>query len=133
MRAWNSTLPLKRDKPRRRHQETSKGLGASVLHPGPFRSPDLCSLARKAPKCFGCGKVNTGDVVAAHWRGLVYGAGTGLKSPDCLVAFVCRDCHDLIDQRAGCMPAEDRFRRWADAHCKSFVWLFDEGFVRVAA
>ena len=131
--SWNSTLPVRRERPRRAPRTPEQGEGAAVLHPGPFRSQALRDLAAKCPKCMSCGKRNTGDVVAAHWRGLVYGAGTSQKTPDCLVAFVCQGCHDLIDQRAGSMPAEDRFHMWADAHCKSFVWLFDEGFLRVAA
>ena len=132
-RVWNSTLPARREKPRRKAQETPKGLGAASMHRGPFRSSELRFLAGKAPKCFCCGMANNGTVVAAHWRGLAYGAGTGLKSPDCLVAFVCGSCHDQIDQRTGRIPAEDRFRMWADAHCKTFVWLFNEGFLLVAA
>lgn len=38
-----------------------------------FRSPKLLAMAKEAPVCFGCGKANDGDVVAAHANWSEYG------------------------------------------------------------
>jgi|GEM_PF-4464688 len=130
MKAWNSTLSTKREKPRRIAQDTQKGVGASILHQGPFRSPDLLSLAAKAPKCFHCGAKNVGQVVGCHPNGLHYGKGTGQKGHD-IPAFFCGECHDLMDGRTGTLTRFERDLMYLRGSNDSLAWALQSGYLQV--
>lgn len=132
MKPWNSTLNARRDRPRRKRVEPMAGEGASVLHPGPFRSQTLRDLAAKAPHCMHCGVRNRGDVVACHSNSQEHGKGLGLKAHD-VPAYLCRECHDLIDGRAGNLSGVEKVLMFLNAAYKSTVWLLQEGFLQVAA
>lgn len=97
----------------------------------PFRSQTLKDLASQVPHCMHCKTPNHGQVVGAHWRSLSNGCGMGLKPPD-LVAYLCNECHDLVDQRAGSLPKAERERIFFRAFWHSALWLFETGYVRVA-
>lgn len=113
-----------------------KGEPAPRIKAGNFRSDTLRSLARFCPVCTCCGTPNPDPeqsiLCGAHWRELGNGAGTGLK-PNDLLAYVCKNCHDLIDQRFGDLSSTDRFVLWARAHMKSTLWLIRSGHLEVAA
>lgn len=90
----------------------------------PFRDRVLLDIAKKAPHCFGCGKRNEGDVVAAHRN---EGKGTGSKNPDYMVAFLgtlC--CHAPLDQGKD-MSREDRRAFWDRAFWATQDWLWTSG------
>lgn len=132
MKPWNSTLNTKREKPRRKPQDAPKGEGASVLHPGPFRSSRLLSLASMAPHCMSCGVANTGQVVGCHSNSLQHGKGMGIKAHD-VPAYLCGGCHDLLDGRAGDLTPAEKTLMFLDASYKSTVWLCQAGYLQVAA
>ena len=132
MRGWNSTLNVRRERPRRVRVEEPKGEGAAVLHPGPFRSQALRDLAAKCPKCMHCGTRNRGDVVACHSNSLEHGKGASQKAHD-VPAYLCGECHDLLDGRAGSLTRAEKSAMFLEAAYKSMVWLLQEGHLQVAA
>lgn len=95
-----------------------------------FRSPKLLALAKVCPRCMCCGKANDGTVVAAHSNAQRHGKGTALKAHD-LPAYVCSACHDEIDGRAGHYGRPMREALWADAMFQSFLWLLQDGWLRL--
>jgi hypothetical protein len=101
------------------------GEGASVLHPGPFRSVALRQLAGVCPHCMGCGKTNDGSVVLAHSNRLKDGKGKALKAHD-VPCYVCKDCHEAID-----LHGDDGLR--LEATYASMVWLLQSGYLQVVA
>lgn len=134
-RAWNSTLPLKRERPRRVAPQTpAKGEGAAVLHPGPFRSQTLRDLAAKVPHCMNrdCRAANRGQIVAAHSNESAHGKGLSLKAHD-VPAYLCGSCHDLLDGRAGHLSREEKSAMFLRAAYASMVWLLREGHLLVRA
>ena len=131
MKPRNSTLNTKREKPRRIAQDTPKGFGASIFHPGPFRSPDLLKLASVAPKCFHCEKPNDGTVVGCHSNWMRDGKGKGLKAHD-IPAFLCQKCHMLLDGQAGTLTKFEKTGMFYRAAYDSMVWVFQSGFVHVS-
>ncbi len=94
-----------------------------------FRSPKLLAMAKDAPACFGCGKPNEGDVVAAHANWSEFGKGTGLKAHDWATAHLCMACHSYVDQ--GKDSKENRKSFWQRAHAKTVQWLFETGRLAV--
>lgn len=55
-----------------------------------------------------------------------------MKSHD-IVAFMCSDCHDLVDGRAGHLTPEEKVLKFLGAVYKTFVWLFQEQHLQVVA
>ena len=138
-KAWNSTLAPRRPRKATRIPKApllAGGEGAAVLHQGMFRSDDLRKLAALCPKCQRCGKANVGpdggpgDVVGAHSPANEHGHGAGQKSHDVL-AYLCHDCHDLVDGRRFGWAREDRIREWLEAAYWSQVWLLKSGHLVV--
>ena len=126
-RAWNSTLRVRRERPRRVRNEEPKGEGASILHSGPFRSQTLRDLAAQVPHCMysGCKVANLdGRVVLAHSNHLQDGKGMGIKAHD-VPCFVCGTCHRLIDE-------EGREDIRLDATYNSVAWCLSEGHLVAA-
>ena len=130
MKAWNSTLSPRRSKPRRVRKDAPKGEGAAILHHGPFRSEELRALAAKAPHCMLCGARNIGNVVACHSNSLRDGKGMGQKAND-VVAFLCRECHDQIDGRAGHLTEFEKRVRFLEGVNDTMAWLFQSGHLLV--
>ena len=126
MRAWNSTLPVRRERPRRAPRTLEKGEGAAILHPGPYRSQALRDLAAQVPHCMysGCKATNRGQVVLAHSNRLQDGKGMSLKAHD-VPCFVCGACHRLIDE-------EGREDIRLDATYNSVAWCLSEGHLVAA-
>lgn len=87
-----------------------------------YRNRKLLGLARIAPKCFCCNRDNDGTVVAAHANMQSMGKGMGIKAAD-VVAFLCRDCHDLVDGRSSRLRAPND--AWAMAAVHSMRWAIE--------
>ena len=126
MRGWNSTLNIRRERPRRVRTEEPKGEGAAILHPGPFRSQLFRDLAALVPHCMysGCKVANKGQIVLAHSNRLQDGKGMSLKAHD-VPCFVCGTCHHLIDEEG-----RDDIR--LDATYNSVAWCLSEGHLVAA-
>lgn len=91
-----------------------------------YRNHVLLGLARLSPQCFGCGKRNEGEVVAAHAN---EGKAMGMKNPDYQVAFLgtlC--CHARLDQ-GNDMTREDKRAFWMRAFWATQEWLWSTGYV----
>lgn len=133
-RAWNSTLHTRRERPRHPAPRTpEKGEGAAALHPGNFRSQGLRDAAAEAPICFACGRVNDGTVVGAHSDAIEDGHGAGHKAHD-LLAYVCMDCHDIIDGRQHAdLGRQQRDAIFYEAAYRTTVWLLQSGYLIVRA
>lgn len=92
-----------------------------------YRSPKILKAAKDAPLCFGCGKHNDGTVIAAHSNQLKDGKGIGIKAHDYRVAYICHDCHQLIDTDR--ISRQEKTDTWETAHRRTIGWLFDSGIV----
>ena len=53
----------------------------------------------------------------------------GLKSPDCLVAWLCQGCHDLVDGRYSVLTLEEKRSMWNEAFKRTVVKWFEYGLV----
>ena len=53
-------------------------------------------------------------VINAHCNDMIY-RGTGLKADDCLTAWLCQHCHDLLDGRVGEFTIAEKRREWDQA------------------
>jgi hypothetical protein len=93
-----------------------------------YRNPKLLKLAKDAP-CVLCGS-NDGTVVACHSNQLRDGKGTGIKSHDFRISFMCSKHHDMIDNGKE-LSREERIALWEEAHRKSIGWLFENGHLEV--
>jgi hypothetical protein len=98
-----------------------------------FRCQKLRDLAEEAPHCMrrACRVVNVGQVVGCHRGGLAHGRGMGHKTHD-LVAYLCGDCHNLIDRRTGNLTPEEADQEFLDAYYESNLWLLESGHLEVA-
>lgn len=97
----------------------------------PFRCQALRELASKCPECQRCGAPNMGQVVGAHSNRLDHGHGAGQKAHD-LLAYLCDECHDLVDGRNHApLPRSERERIFLEACYRSTVWLLQDGHLVV--
>lgn len=94
-----------------------------------FRSRPLLDSAKNKP-CASCLQ-NDGTTVAAHNNSVALGKGTGIKTPDCLHARLCHDCHALYDGRKPGWSKKECAERFALAYMRTVVAWFDEGLVTV--
>ena len=86
-----------------------------------YRNSKLLKLADGAP-CMMCSMQN-GTIVAAHSNQLRDGKGTGIKSHDYRIAFLCHQCHHMIDNDKK-MSKEERINAFEHAHRATIGWLF---------
>jgi len=96
-----------------------------------YRNRAHLDLARQAPRCFGCGAFNRGDVVAAHANHV--DKGMGLKAPDwawAALGSLC-GCHPRLDQGSD-MTREERRDFWFRAFVETQNWLWNAGLLVVA-
>lgn len=94
-----------------------------------YKNSALLALARLCPHCMGCGKVNEGDVVAAHRN---EGKGLGLKNPDYMWAALCSlKCHYELDQGRH-WSREQRRDFWSAAYWRTQAWLWSSGHLLVS-
>ena len=97
-----------------------------------YRNPRILALASECPKCCHCGRHNDGSIVAAHSNSQRHGKGMGLKAHD-LPAYLCQECHDLLDGRMGTLTRFEREQMFLDAAYESWLWLMQSGKLKVAA
>lgn len=93
-----------------------------------YRSQKLLDAARDQA-CVICGSVGT--TVAAHSNLVEHGKGVGVKAPDYRIAFLCMNCHSLVDGRVGKLTRDEKRAMWIDAHVKTVGILFEKGFVKL--
>ena len=93
-----------------------------------YRNPKLLKLAKDAP-CMNCGIMDN-TIVAAHSNQLRDGKGTGIKSDDHRIAYLCSMCHDRIDNGKE-LSREERIELWENAHRRTIGYLFTSGHLEV--
>lgn len=89
--------------------------GLSFLKDLPVpRLQKLLDAARDYP-CSHCNRQD-GTIVAAHCNELALGRGMGLKTKDYLVAYLCHECHDVVDGRRGGLCLLEKRVMWNRAY-----------------
>lgn len=76
-----------------------------------------------------CRVPNTGQIVAAHVPS-GHDKGMGMKPSD-IPAYLCGDCHDLVDGRAGHLFEEQKMSLYLDAAWWSILWLLQDDWLQV--
>lgn len=127
-RAWNSTLPMRRERPRSTKALPMAGGGAGVLHPGPFRSQLLRDHA-EGDSCAHCG-AEDGTTIPAHSNHQEDGKGMGLKAHD-LTAHLCARCHAIVDGVTPGYTQDERDLIFYRAVYKTTVRNLQRGFLKV--
>lgn len=89
-----------------------------------YRNKKLLALAKEAPHCFRCGEYNMGQVVACHANSHLMGKATGIKAAD-LPAYMCQQCHDMIDGRTGDLSRDEKWLYWCEAAILSMHWALE--------
>jgi hypothetical protein len=92
-----------------------------------YRNRKLLDLARDCPHCMSCRSHNDGSVVAAHSNSQEFGKGMGIKASDAAIAFLCDDCHSLVDGRTGKLDRFERETMFYKASMKTYVWMMEQG------
>ena len=93
-----------------------------------YRNKKLLELCREIP-CQSCGAMD-GTVCAAHSNQLRDGKGTGIKGHDYRIAFLCHQCHHMIDNDK-MLDKHDRIAAWEEAHRKTIGWLFTNNHIQI--
>ena len=93
-----------------------------------YRNKKILELARDVP-CQSC-RILDGTVVACHSNNLRDGKGTGIKSHDFRVAYLCHRCHDEIDNGTK-LSREERKAKWEDAHRETIGLLFLNDHIKI--
>ena len=93
-----------------------------------YRNAKILELAKESP-CQLCGN-DDGTVVACHSNQLRDGKGTGIKSHDYRVAYMCNRCHHEIDNGKDLSRIERR-EKWEEAHRNTIGWLFTLGHLKI--
>lgn len=90
-----------------------------------YENKKLLALAKESPRCFRCGDLNYGQVVAAHANMQSMGKGMGKKAAD-LPAYLCQHCHDVIDGREKSAYSRHELQaEWALAAIHSMRWAVE--------
>ena len=81
----------------------------------------------------GCGLDNPdGNLIClAHSNSLAHGRGSFYKSNDLFAAYLCGECHNLVDVGHGLSKEEKReyhFGAWV----KTMEWLITNGHIKAA-
>ena len=95
-----------------------------------YRNPKILQAAKHVPHCMSCMKHNDGTVVAAHSNQQRDNKGTGTKSHDYRIAYLCQRCHENLDQGMH-LDKQSRIDVWELAHRRTVGWLFESGVVTV--
>lgn len=82
-------------------------------------------------RCAHCNR-DDGTVVAAHNNELALGRGFAHKTPDYMVAYLCHECHDVVDGRRGGLDLEQKRAIWNRAYVQTVAWWFRDKLVKVA-
>lgn len=74
---------------------------------------------------------NPETVIAAHYRSISLGAGTGFKNDDWFSAHSCAACHDAVDGRRPTLFTHDELRLMhAEGVFRTQLVLIDAGVIR---
>lgn len=92
------------------------------------KADSLRTAAQNYP-CVLCNK--TGGTIAAHCNSVEV-KGMGKKAPAWLIAYLCTECHDRVDGRAGKLTKAAKRALWADAYWRTTNLWFRDGLVVVA-
>lgn len=87
------------------------------------RIPKLLKLAN-GQACTCCGN-RDGTVVSAHRN---EGKGTSIKNPDWQIAFLCADCHFILDNGHD-LTKQERRNMWNAAYVKTIDYLFRNNII----
>ena len=84
-------------------------------------------FAKHIPYCMRCGLENpNGDLLClAHSNDYKHGRGVFYKSKDLFGAYLCLNCHDLIDARTGKLSKEERKKEMEKAWIKTITYLIN--------
>jgi hypothetical protein len=100
-----------------------------------FRSKSVTALAHESP-CHAtfphdCVEARGCDPAHGNWQAM--GKGVHLKVSDWLVAFVCRNAHDILDGKVGqdTLPKHMREYYWIQAFISSWDWAWREKKIRL--
>lgn len=98
------------------------------MHSKKFRE-----LAKQCPECMLCGLENpNGDLLClAHSNRLEDGRGYGFKSNDLFGAFLCHNCHMMVDGIKGNLSKFEKRKKHNEAWQKSIKWLIEQDFITV--
>lgn len=93
--------------------------------------PRLRKTAMNATWCFSCMKpFPAGHLCLSHPNEQSAGKGMRLKAVDYLGAIVCKHCHDLIDGRTGKLTRDQRQSMHREAHRRTLIWWFENGYIK---
>lgn len=95
-----------------------------------YRNPKLLRLASEVECCTHCGARNHGQVVACHSNSQRHGKGMSQKAHD-LPAYLCAECHDLLDGRKGSLTRHEKDVMFLDSAFSSWLWLMQSGHLEV--
>ena len=70
------------------------------------------------------GGISDGTVCAEHSNQSKHGKGTGLKTPDSLVAALCYKCHYELDNGKS-LSKEERRQMWNEAYIRTMQTLIE--------
>ena len=92
----------------------------------PIRLPKLLKAAQDSP-CMACG-ADDGTIVAAHGPKSLCGGGMSIKPSDVAVAYLCHECHDIVDGRKlVTWEPHERAEYWTRAHIATLEHCFRTG------
>lgn len=95
----------------------------------PTRLPKLLRAAKDSP-CQACG-ADDGTIVAAHGPKSICGGGMGMKPTDLAVAYLCAECHDVVDgRRRMTWEPHERVELWMRAHIATLEHCYREGVLK---
>lgn len=92
--------------------------------------PKLLKYAQHYP-CMNCG-ADDQTIVAAHYQGRMghkVGRGMGRKAHDAAISYLCRACHDLVDDRSNEADEATRLAIQATAMANTWAALLNDGRV----
>ena len=102
-----------------------------------YRNPALLKVAARAPFCmnpwceFGP-SYEPGSIVGCHSNLQRHGHGGSIKAHD-LVAFLCFDCHNLLDGRAKGWSPEKKELVFLESAFQSVLWMLRMGILKLAS
>lgn len=94
--------------------------------------PKLLKMARLYP-CMNCG-ADDNTIVACHYQGRMghkVGRGMGRKAHDAAIAFLCGQCHDIVDDRTNQADEATRLAIQATAMANTWLALINDGRVEI--
>mgnify|MGYP003144517817 CR=1 FL=1 len=92
----------------------------------------LRKLAQEMPFCTSCGDPNPNrDLLClAHSNELRHGKGVGKKSDDLFGAYMCFDCHNVVDGRTGKLTKIEKREMHERAWIITMEWWINNGHIK---